>query len=79
MGILYMLCGKTMKAEVSNKIREMTGLEKIHDFLWEQRLRWLGHVKRMNKERGPVKALHFNLDGTKRVDQKEMERWWCET
>ena len=31
----------------------------------------MGHVERMGKERGPVKALHFQLDGTEKDRPKK--------
>ena len=56
---MRMIRGKTLKDKIDNaKIREMTGVERLEEFLRKQRLRWLGHVERMDKERGPVKALH---------------------
>ena len=62
MRILRMICGKTLKDIINNeKIREMTGVEKLEEFLREQRLRWMGHVERMDEERGPVKALHLEV------------------
>ena len=73
-----MLCGKTLKDKVSNdKIREMTVVESIIELLRERRLRWLGHVQRMDKERELVKALHFNVDGTKkgRDRRRDGKRW----
>ena len=36
-------------------------------------LRWLGHVERMDEERGPVKALLLEVDGTKKGRPKK--RW----
>ena len=38
-----------------------------------QRLQWSGHVERMDKEKGPVNALCFNLDGTKK---SRLRRRW---
>ena len=67
MRMLQMICGKTLKDKIDNeKIREMTGVERFEKFLRKQRLRWLGHVERMDEERGPVKALHLEVDGTKK-------------
>ena len=51
----------------------MTGVERLEEFLREQRLRWLGHVERMDEERGPVKALHLKVDETKKGRPKK--RW----
>ena len=67
--MLRMICGKTLKDKINNKIREMTGVERSEEFLREQKLRWLGHVKRMDEERGPVKALHLEVKGTKKTER----------
>jgi len=49
---------RTLKDKVSNeKIREMTEVEGIEEHLREQRLRWLGHVQKMDNERGPFSVL----------------------
>ena len=70
-----MICGKTLKDKINNeKIPEMTGVERLEVFLREQRLRWLGHVERIDEERGPVKALHLEVDGTKKKTETEIER-----
>ena len=63
MRMLRMICGKTLKDKMNNeKIREMTGVVRLEEFLREKRLRWLRHVERMDKERGPVKALLLEVD-----------------
>ena len=67
MRMLQMICGKTVKDKINNeKIREMVGVEKLKVFLREQKLRGFGHVERMDEERGPVKALHLEVDETKK-------------
>ena len=49
-----MMCGKTLKDETNiEKIGEMIGVERWEEFLREQRLQWLVHVKKMDEERGP--------------------------
>ena len=59
----------------NEKIREMTGVVRLEEFLREKRLRWLGHVERKDEERGPVKALLLEVDGKKkRKTEKEVER-----
>ena len=74
MRMLRMVCGKTLKDKINNeKIREMTGVVRLEEFLREKRLQWLGHVKRMDEERGPVKALLLEVDGTKKGRPKK--RW----
>ena len=57
----------------NEKIREMTGVVRLEEFLREKRLQWLGHVERMNEGRGPVKALLLKVDGTKKGSPKK--RW----
>ena len=62
---------KTLKDKMNKeKICEMTSVERLEEFLREQRLQWLGHVKRMDEERGPVEALHLEVDGTKKERPK---------
>ena len=74
MRMLRMICEKTLKDKTNNeKIREMTGVVRFEEFLREKRLRWLGHVERMDEERGPVKALLLEVDGTKKGRPKK--RW----
>ena len=46
---------------------------RLEEFLKEKRLRWLGHVERMDEERGPVKALFLEVDGTKK--ERPKKRW----
>ena len=74
MRMLRMICGKTLKDKMNNeKIREMTGVVRLEEFLKEKRLRLLGHVERMDEERGPVKALLLEVEGTKKGRPKK--RW----
>ena len=74
MRMLQMICGKTLKDKMNNeKIREMMGVVRLEEFLREKRLRWLGHVERMDEERGPVKALFLEVAGTKR--ERPKKRW----
>ena len=74
MRMLRMICGKTLKDKMNKeKIREMMDVVRLEEFLREKRLRWLGHVERMDEERGPVKALLLEVDGTKKGRPKK--RW----
>ena len=74
MRMLRMICGKTLKDKMNNeKIREMTGVVRLEEFLREKRLRWLRHVERMDEERGPLKALLLEVDGTYKGRSKK--RW----
>ena len=52
-----MMYVKTLRDGISNQtICNMTGVEKTEEFIIEQRLRWFGHVERLDDERTPVKA-----------------------
>ena len=74
MRMLRMICGKTLKDEMNNdKIREMMGVARLEKFLREKRLRWLGHVEKMDEEKGLVKALLLEVDRTKKGRPKK--RW----
>ena len=58
--ILCMISGKTLRDGISNEIIcKMTDIEKVEEFLREQRLRWFGHKERIDDERAPVKAKKF--------------------
>ena len=55
--MLRMICGKTLREGINNEtIHDMTGVEKIEEFLREQILRWFGHVQSEVDERAPVKS-----------------------
>ena len=72
MKMLNMICGKTLRDGISNEtIREIISLEKIEEFLLEKRLRWFGHIRKMDDERVLVKAKSFVLDGSKRGRMKK--------
>ena len=44
MKIIRMICGKTLRYGINNKtIRDVTGVEKIEEFLSGQKLQWFGH------------------------------------
>ena len=62
-----MICGKRLRDVISiQTIRDMTCVEKIEEFMREQRLRWFGHVERMDIERTPVNAKNFVVDGSEK-------------
>ena len=72
MKILLMVCGKTLKDDISkDKIREMTIVQETKEFLREQRLQWFGHMRKMDDERAPMKAKSFLVNGSKRDRQDE--------
>ena len=49
MRMIRMMCGKTLKDRVpSSMLRERMGIEDIEDHMRGHRLRWLGHLERMD-------------------------------
>ena len=58
----------------NNEIRNRTSQMKIEEIIRINRLRWLGHVKRMKKERLPIHLLYGRLTG-KRPSHKAYKRW----
>jgi len=47
---MKMMCGKTLRDGFLNSLlRDRTGVEDIENYLGETRLRWLGHLKRMDE------------------------------
>ena len=72
--MLHLICRKTLKDKITNeKVNELTGVEEMKEFMRGQRLRRLGHVKRMDENRGPANALHFQMDGSKK--ERPKNRW----
>ena len=62
-----MKCGKTLRDNISNEaIREMIGVEKVEEFLREQRLRWFEHMEKIDDERATVKTKFFVVNDSKR-------------
>ena len=60
------MMGISWKVKVSNESVRAQTLEKIDLFIKERRLRWLGHVLRMDDNRLPSQAVHWDISGTKR-------------
>jgi len=50
MRMIRMMRGKTLRGGIPNGLlRDRTGVEDIENHLKETRLRWLGHLERMNE------------------------------
>jgi len=47
----------------------------MDDVLSERRLRWLGHVIRMDQQRIPQEALHWEVPGFKRGPGRPRTNW----
>ena len=66
-----MTYANALKDKINNEnIPKMTGEERLEKFLREQTLWWLGHVERIDEERGPVEALHLKLVGKRKAEKK---------
>ena len=61
------LLGITWRDKVKDEdIRKKTGSRKLEDIIKERKLRWLGHVLRMDNSRTARQAAHWELRGNKR-------------
>jgi len=50
MRMIKLMCGKTLRDGIPNGLlKDRTGVEDIENHLEEGRLRWLGHLERMDK------------------------------
>ena len=72
MGMSRMICGKIVRDGTSNHtIRDATGVDKVEEFMRQQKLRWLEYVKRMNHEIAPAKTNNFVVGCSKKSRPKE--------
>jgi len=62
MRMIRMICEKTVRDKVRNEICERTEVESIEEHLREQRLRWFGHMIRMDCEMPQPVALNVKID-----------------
>ena len=70
------MLGKSKRDHITNvEIRRMMGMERIEGMLMERRLRWLGHVARMEEGRIPKRMLFGRLEGATRAQSKPLKRW----
>ena len=70
------LLGITWRDKVRNEdTRKKTGSRKLEDIIKERRLRWLGHVLRMDNSRTDRQATHWELRGYKRKPGRPRKNW----
>ena len=70
------LLGITWRDKVRNEdIRTKTGSRKLEDIIKERRLRWLGHVLRMDDSRTARQARQWELKGYKRKPGRPRKNW----
>ena len=68
--------GISWKDRVTNeKVRVRTRQHSMDDILSERRLRWLGHVIRMDHQRIPRQALHWEVSGFKGGPGRPRTNW----
>jgi len=59
----------------NEEIRRKTGLQKLELIIKESRLRWVGHVLRMEDSRIPRQAVQWELRGYKRKPGRPRKNW----
>jgi len=75
MNCLRRLCNLSRRKKVRNQsILDMCKVEHISELLFRSRLRWLGHVARMDESRVPKKLLFCGVSG-RRSRGRPKKRW----
>jgi len=70
------ILGISWKERVTNKeVRVRTGQRSMDDIFSERRLHWLRQVIRMNHQRIPRQALHWEVPGFKRGPGRPWTNW----
>jgi exonuclease III len=75
MKFLRSMVGKTRKDKIRNEaIRERVGVEKLQGRIENSRMRWYGHMKRMDQDRIPRRMHEMEMEGT-RPRGRPRRRW----
>ena len=70
------ILGISWKDRVTNEeVKVRTAQHRMDDILSERRLRYLGHVIRMDHQRIPRQALHWEVPGFKRGPGRQSANW----
>ena len=70
------ILGITWGDKIRNEeIRRRTGMEKIEEVMKRTRLRWLGHLHRMDEDRIPKQAMDWVPSGWKRKRGRPRKNW----
>jgi hypothetical protein len=73
---LRRILGITWKQKVTNEeVRKRSGMGKLEDTLRRNRLRWLGHVHRMDRKRPAKQVLQWTPSGGKRKRGRPRKNW----
>ena len=59
----------------TSELRKKTGSRKLENIIKERRLRWLGHILRMDNSRTARQATHWELRGYKRKPGQPRKNW----
>ena len=74
MRMLRMTYANALKDKINNEnIPTITGEERLEKFLREQRLRWLGHVERIDEGRGITFKIGRQEKGRKKKKKRSAE------
>ena len=66
MQMIRWMCGVTLKdRKSSEELRDRLGIPNLKDSLRQNRLRWFGHVQRMDVENPVSKCRFFDVEGTR--------------
>ena len=78
MRMICIMCSKSRKDKVANSVlREWTNVEDIEEHLRGHRLRWLGHIERMNAESLTSSVRKVTVEGNMRRGRPK--KTWEET
>ena len=56
-------------------LRHRADIDRVETMLQRRRLRWLGHVQRMENSSLPKKLLVIKIEGGKRLQKRQKQRW----
>jgi len=72
----HSILGISWKDRITNvEVRARTGQQTMDNILRERRLRWLGHVMRMDHQRIPQQALYWEVPGYRRGPGRPRTNW----
>ena len=78
MRMIRIMCGKSLKDKVTNNVlRGWTDVEDVDEYLRGHRLRWLGHVERMNGETLTSRVREMTVVGN--IRRGRPKKTWEET
>ena len=68
--------GITWKDKISNElVRRRSGQERLEDIIRQRRLRWLGHLHRMDEQHISRQAMHWMPPSGKKKRSRPRKKW----